>query len=161
MRSKERRDSGQNDLFTARLDQIVDMGHALARLAETIDWRFLEERFGSVYSDKPSQPPLPTRLLAGLSILKHAHQMWSDGKKDDEAAFRPRYSNKIASGQAGAVQTVSTAAVSKIHSSIQAGSPSALSQARSRVRGSRTRSPRSIRFRRGPSSHCPKLRRSS
>jgi hypothetical protein len=75
MRPKERRDSGQNDLFKARLDQIVDMGHPLARLAATIDWRFLEERFGAVYSDNPGQPPLPTRLMAGLSILKHTRNL--------------------------------------------------------------------------------------
>ena len=75
MRPKERRDSGQNDLFRARLDQIVDMSHPLARLAATIDWRFLEERFGAVYSDKPGHPPLPTRLMAGLSILKHTHNL--------------------------------------------------------------------------------------
>src|ERR1700677_4723784 len=75
MRPKERRDSGQNDLFRARLDQIVDMGDPLAKLAATIDWRFLEERFGTVYSDKPGQPPLPTRLMAGLSILKHTHNL--------------------------------------------------------------------------------------
>jgi hypothetical protein len=31
MRSKERKDSGQKDLFRARLDQIVDMTHPLAR----------------------------------------------------------------------------------------------------------------------------------
>ena len=31
MRPKERRDSGQNDLFRARLDQIVDLGHPLAK----------------------------------------------------------------------------------------------------------------------------------
>ena len=47
----------------------------LAKLAATIDWRFLEERFGTVYSDKPGQPPLPTRLMAGLSILKHTHNL--------------------------------------------------------------------------------------
>ena len=75
MRPKERRDSGQSDLFRARLDQIVDMGHPLAKLAATIDWRFLEERFGAAYSDKPGQPPLPTRLMAGLSILKHTHNL--------------------------------------------------------------------------------------
>ena len=75
MRPKERRDRGQNDLFKGRLDQIVDMGHPLAKLAQTIDWRFLEERFGAVYSDKPGQPPLPTRLMAGLSILKHTHNL--------------------------------------------------------------------------------------
>ena len=75
MRPKERRDSGQADLFKARLDQTVDLTHPLAKLAATIDWRFLEERFGAVYSDKPGQPPLPTRLMAGLSILKHTHDL--------------------------------------------------------------------------------------
>ena len=75
MRQKERRDSGQSDFFKARLDQIVDVGHPLAKLASTVDWRFLEERFGAVYSDKPGQPPLPTRLMAGLSILKHTRDL--------------------------------------------------------------------------------------
>ena len=56
MRPKERRESGQTDLLQARLDQILDMNHALVKLARTIDWGFLEERFGSVYSDKPGQP---------------------------------------------------------------------------------------------------------
>ena len=75
MRPKERRDSGQNDFFKARLDQIIDMDHALAKLGRAIDWRFLEERFGAVYSDKVGHPPLPTRLMAGLSILKHMHDL--------------------------------------------------------------------------------------
>jgi len=75
MRPKERRDSGQTDMFRARLDQIVDTDHALAKLGRQIDWRFLEERFGAVYSDKPGQPPLPTRLMAGLAILKHTHDL--------------------------------------------------------------------------------------
>ena len=39
------------------------------------DWRFLEERFAAVYSDKPGHPPLHTRLMAGLSILKHTHNL--------------------------------------------------------------------------------------
>src|ERR1700749_1227829 len=75
MRPQERRDSGQTDMFRARLDQIVDPNHALAKLARQIDWRFLEERFGAVYSDKPGQPPLPTRLMAVLAILKHTHDL--------------------------------------------------------------------------------------
>src|SRR6202521_2235985 len=75
MRPRERRDSGQNDLFKARLDQIVDLKHPLAKLARTVDWRFLEERFGSAYTDKPGHPPLPTRLMAGLAILKHMHDL--------------------------------------------------------------------------------------
>jgi transposase, IS5 family len=75
MRPKERRESGQKDLFRARLDQIIDMGHPLAKLARTIDWRFLEDRFGAVYSDRAGHPPLPTRLMAGLSILKSMHDL--------------------------------------------------------------------------------------
>jgi IS5 family transposase len=75
MRPKERRDGGQKDLFRARLDQIVDMSHPLAKLARTIDWGFLETSFGTVYADVPGRPPLPTRLMAGLAILKHTHDL--------------------------------------------------------------------------------------
>jgi IS5 family transposase len=75
MRPKERRDSGQKDLFRARLDQIIDMSHPLAKLARSVDWEFLETRFGAAYTDKPGHPPLPTRLMAGLAILKHMHDL--------------------------------------------------------------------------------------
>jgi IS5 family transposase len=57
------------------LDQIIDMNHPLAKLARSLDWGFLEGRFGAVYSDGPGQPPLPTRLMAGLAILKHTHNL--------------------------------------------------------------------------------------
>lgn len=75
MRPKERRETGEQDLFRSRLDQIIDMNHASVKLARAIDWRFLEERFGAVYTDKPGHPPLPTRLMAGLAILKHMHDL--------------------------------------------------------------------------------------
>jgi IS5 family transposase len=75
MRPRERRESGQNDLFRARLDQIVAMAHPLAKLARAIDWRFLEGRFGAVYCDRAGHPPLPTRLMAGLAILKAMHDL--------------------------------------------------------------------------------------
>ena len=51
------------------------MDHALAKLGRAIDWRFLEGRFGEAYSDMPGQPPLPTRLMAGLATLKHMHNL--------------------------------------------------------------------------------------
>jgi transposase, IS5 family len=79
VRPKEKRDSGQSDLFRSRLDQIVKMDHALAKLAGTIDWRLLEEKFGAVYSDRPGQPPLPTRLMAGLAILKSMFDLSDEG----------------------------------------------------------------------------------
>ena len=75
MRPNERRQSGQSDLFRARLDQIVDLDHPVVKLAAAIDWRFLEEQFGAVYTDAPGRPPLPTRLMAGLAILKHMHDL--------------------------------------------------------------------------------------
>ncbi len=75
MRPKERQESGAQDLFRARLDQIIDLDHALVRLALAIDWRLLEDKFGAVYSDEPGRPPLPTRLMAGLSILKYSYNL--------------------------------------------------------------------------------------
>ncbi len=75
MRPKERRETGQKDLFKARLDQIVDMSHPLAKLAGAIDWGFLETSFGAAYSDKPGHPPLATRMMAGIAILKHMHDL--------------------------------------------------------------------------------------
>jgi transposase, IS5 family len=75
MRPRERRESGEQDLFRSRLDQVINMDHALAKLARTIDWGFLEEKFGEVYKDGAGQPPLPTRLMAGLAILKHTYNL--------------------------------------------------------------------------------------
>lgn len=71
MRPKERRPSGQSDIFQSRLDQIIDLNHPLVKLSQKIDWAFLETKFGSVYTDKKGRPPLPTRLMAWLEILKH------------------------------------------------------------------------------------------
>ena len=42
MRPRERRETGEQDLFRSRLDQIIDMEHPLVKLARTVDWRFLE-----------------------------------------------------------------------------------------------------------------------
>jgi hypothetical protein len=42
MRPRERRETGEQDLFRSRLDQIIDMNHPLAQLARTVDWKFLE-----------------------------------------------------------------------------------------------------------------------
>ena len=75
MKPKERRDSGQADLLRSRLGAIIDMGHPLVKLSRSIDWSFLEQRFGAVYEDKPGRPPLPTRLIAGLAILKHTYDL--------------------------------------------------------------------------------------
>ena len=75
MRPRERRETGQTDMFRARLDQILNLEHELVRLGRLIDWSFIEARCGQAYSDAPGQPPLPTRLMAGLAILKHTYDL--------------------------------------------------------------------------------------
>src|SRR5205814_2516746 len=69
------RDERQKDLLKPALDQIINLGHPLVRLAGEIDWGFLDTRFGSVCTPGPGQPPLPSRLVAGLFILKHMHNL--------------------------------------------------------------------------------------
>jgi transposase, IS5 family len=73
------RDERQKDLFRPALEQIIDMGHPLVRLAVEMDWGFLERRFASVCATGPGQPPLPARLIAGLFILKHMHSLADEG----------------------------------------------------------------------------------
>ncbi len=101
MRPIERRETGQNDLLRSRLYQIIDPAHALVRLAQAIDWRFLEEGLGAVYRDGVGRPPLPTRLMAGLAILEHMHEL-SDGERIS-LPVRPidrRLKNRMISGSA-------------------------------------------------------------
>ena len=58
-------------MFRNRLDNMIDMRHELARLAGLIDWRRFDEAFGGLYAEK-GRPGLPTRLMVGLHLLKHA-----------------------------------------------------------------------------------------
>ena len=69
------RDDRQDDLFRASLEAIINLRHPLVRLAAEINWDFLAKRFSSVCRIGPGQPPLPTRLVAGLLILKHMHNL--------------------------------------------------------------------------------------
>jgi transposase, IS5 family len=69
------RDERQSDLFRPPLDKIIDLGHPLVRLAQEIDWGFLERQLGDGYEAGPGQPPLAVRLVAGLMILKHMHAL--------------------------------------------------------------------------------------
>ncbi len=75
MKPPEQRETGQEDLFRSRLDQIIDLKHPLAKLRRQMDWPFLEKTFGAVYTDVAGRPPLPTQLMAGLEILKYAYNL--------------------------------------------------------------------------------------
>ncbi len=76
MRPRERRESGEQDLFRSRLDQIIAMSHPQVRLAKAINWRFLEERFGAVYTDGAGRPPLPTRPRGPQRPWRVRRQLW-------------------------------------------------------------------------------------
>jgi hypothetical protein len=43
----------------------------LVRLAKLIDWKRFEDAFGALYDENRGRPALPTRLMAGLHLLKH------------------------------------------------------------------------------------------
>ena len=67
------RDDWQEDLLRPPLDEIIGLKHPLAHLARQINWGSLDERFSR--SAGPGQPPLLTRLVAGLLILNHMHDL--------------------------------------------------------------------------------------
>lgn len=69
------RDDRQKDLLRPPLDEIIDPGHALARLGQEVDWGFLDRGFSAVCRAGAGHPPLPSRLVAGLLILKHMHDL--------------------------------------------------------------------------------------
>jgi IS5 family transposase len=61
----------ESDLFRSRLENMIDMRHELVRLAGLIDWSRFDKVFGGLYAEK-GRPGLPTRLMVGLHLLKHA-----------------------------------------------------------------------------------------
>ncbi len=63
-------DSGTQELFRAKLKNIINLGHELVRLGELIDWERLEMLFAPYYREA-GRPGLPIRLVVGLHLLKH------------------------------------------------------------------------------------------
>src|SRR3712207_5946728 len=82
MRPKQPKAEPQEDLFRARLENLVDLRHALVRLAGLIEWGRFEAEFGALYTDG-GRPGLPTRLMVGLELLKHM-----DGLSDEAVCAR-------------------------------------------------------------------------
>jgi transposase, IS5 family len=74
MRPGEQRWTGEQDLFRARLDQIINMKHELARLAQTIDWGWIDEQVADCFSAN-GRPGVPTRFMVGLLLLKQTYRL--------------------------------------------------------------------------------------
>ena len=74
MRPKKQEGSESEDLFRHRLDNILDQRHELVRLAGLIDWQGFACAFGRFYREL-GRPGKPTRLMVGLSYLKHVYDL--------------------------------------------------------------------------------------
>src|SRR5260370_31855656 len=78
MRPKKHKTTDSNDLFRARLDQIINLKHELAQLAGQIDWDFIDGEIAPLYGDK-GRPGIPTRFAIGLLLLKHIYGLSDEG----------------------------------------------------------------------------------
>jgi IS5 family transposase len=83
MRPKQPTAEDQDDLFRARLANLVDRRHPLVRLAGLIDWGRFEAEFGPLYTDATGRPGPPMRLMVGPHLLKHM-----DGLSDEAVCAR-------------------------------------------------------------------------
>ena len=78
MRPKKHRTTGSNDLFRARLDQIINMKHELVLLAGKIDWDWIDGEIAPLYSEN-GRPGIETRFMIGLLLLKHIYGLSDEG----------------------------------------------------------------------------------
>ncbi len=78
MRPKQQGDDGSGDLYRARLEQIIDMGHELVRLGQAIDWGWIDGELAELYAPL-GRPAVPTRFMIGLLLLKHIYALSDEG----------------------------------------------------------------------------------
>ena len=78
MRPKKHQTTGSNDLFRARLDQIINLKHELVLLAGKIDWDWIDGEIAPLYSEH-GRPGIATRFMIGLLLLKHIYGLSDEG----------------------------------------------------------------------------------
>jgi len=74
MRPKQQPKARHDDLFRARLDQIINMKHELVVLADKVDWSWLDAELAECFSDK-GRPAEPVRFMIGMFLLKHTYAL--------------------------------------------------------------------------------------
>jgi len=62
--------SGQEDLYRARLESIIDLTHELVKMMRLVEWSALESDLRPYYCADNGRPGEPIRLMAGLQLLK-------------------------------------------------------------------------------------------
>jgi IS5 family transposase len=65
---------GEQDLFRARLDQIINMRHELVKLGAAIDWEWIDGELAGAFAEN-GRPGVPTRFMIGLLLLKHVFDL--------------------------------------------------------------------------------------
>jgi transposase, IS5 family len=75
MRPRRAEGEPSDDLFRARLSNQLDGKHPLVRLAGLIAWQGFDAAFGPLYHETLGRPGNPTRLMVGLSYLKHTYNL--------------------------------------------------------------------------------------
>lgn len=78
MRPRKTETTGSGDLFRSRLDQIIDMGHELVRLADEVDWDWIDGELAERFSDT-GRPGTESRFMVGLLLLKHIYGLSDEG----------------------------------------------------------------------------------
>jgi len=78
MRPEKHETTRSGDLFRARLDQIINLKHELAQLADAIDWDWIDGEIAPLYSEK-GRPGIETRFAVGLLLLKHIYGLSDEG----------------------------------------------------------------------------------
>ena len=62
--------SVQEDLYRARLEQIIDLSHELVKMMRLVEWSGLDNDLRPYYCADNGRPGEPIRLMAGLQLLK-------------------------------------------------------------------------------------------
>ena len=75
MALRETRHSTEVDLFRQELVNLIDLRHPLVKLAQNIDWKSCEARFGGLYATGIGRPGHRLRLMVGLQLLKHTSNL--------------------------------------------------------------------------------------
>ncbi len=89
MRPKQQAPARHDDLFRARLDQIINLKHPLAVLADKIDWAWLDAQVAGCFCDR-GRPAEPVRFMIGMFLLKHSYAL-SDEQVWDRWVYDPYF----------------------------------------------------------------------
>lgn len=74
MRPKKPEKATHDDLFLVRLDRLINLSHELVRLADRIDWDWIDEELAPCFSDQ-GRPAEASRFMIGMFLLKHTYDL--------------------------------------------------------------------------------------